>query len=115
MKRYDHYIDGRFVPSVSPDGSRVAYLTSGEGPHVLFLSDLVTATWAASPVGTRSERSPGVVYTAQEGAHGFWSPDSRWLVVAVDGVKPPADVQHEIRTQLMLPDPPCIRSEAAAS
>jgi hypothetical protein len=78
-------IDGRFVPSVSPDGSRVAYMTSGEGPHVLFLSDLVTATGAASPVGTRSERSPGVDYTAQEGAHGFWSPDSRWLVVAVDG------------------------------
>jgi adenylate kinase len=40
---------------------------------------------------------------------------ARGLRIDVDGVRSPADVQHEIRAQLMLSDPPCVRVEAAVS
>jgi adenylate kinase len=39
----------------------------------------------------------------------------RGLLLEVDGVKAPSEVQREIRAQLMLSDPPCVRAEAAAS
>jgi adenylate kinase len=37
------------------------------------------------------------------------------LVIEVDGVKPPPDVQRDIRAHLMLPDPPCAMPIVAAS
>jgi adenylate kinase len=69
---------------------------------------------------TRPEDSAAALKRRMNDSHAMTTPildvfRTRALLIDVDGVQPPADVQHEIRAQLMLPNPPRILSETAAS
>jgi adenylate kinase len=69
---------------------------------------------------TRPEDSPEALRSRLNDYHTKTRPivdlfRTRGLVVEVDGVKPPDHVQQDIRSQLMLPDPPLARTDRRAS
>jgi Tol biopolymer transport system component/predicted Ser/Thr protein kinase len=67
--------DGLDLPSISPDGRRVAYLSKG----MLYIRDLSQVD--PLPV---TDSAGAYVGTPGSGTTPFWSPDSRWIGYAID-------------------------------
>ena len=98
-----------YLATVSPDGSRLAYLNTLDGNHEWGVEDLRTGEWRTNDVGAAGSNS---AFTLAPHTQTFWSPDSQRLLVPVTpgDIRPPlhhvtAVVLHGLTLTTVTPPP----------
>jgi dipeptidyl aminopeptidase/acylaminoacyl peptidase len=74
---------GAWGPTLTPDASRVAYLSDQRGKPELWVRDIDAAADGSEGVGSKGKAARVIELSADPVVSVHWSPDSQWLACAV--------------------------------